>query len=141
MRILEAGYSGFQVLDCSLCQWNLDSGSKSFAGFRIPKLRILDSTRKNFLDSGIRSPFHEAKQAESNPVFTDTEGAIESVRFRGVSVLSEKRVTLFKSKRHPLLKQNTKEIIEELLLSSNYTSLTYGFVKKPSFRRLIPRKQ
>ena len=33
----QAGNSGFQVLDCSLCQWNLDSGSQSFAGFRIPK--------------------------------------------------------------------------------------------------------
>jgi len=92
---------------------------------------------------GFRNPesLHEAKQTQSNPVTTDTKGAIESVRFRGVSVLSEKRVMLFKSKRHPLLEQNTKEIIEEILVSSNYTSLTDGFVKKPSFRRLTPRKQ
>ena len=47
--------SGFQILDSSLCQWNLDSGFQSLVGFqipwavfRIPKSRIPDSTRKNF---------------------------------------------------------------------------------------------
>ena len=39
---------------------------------------------------------------------------------------------LFKSKRRPLLEQNTKEIMEEILESPNYTSLTDGFEKKPS---------
>ena len=29
--------SGFQVLDSSLCQWNLDSGFQSLVGFRIPR--------------------------------------------------------------------------------------------------------
>ena len=29
--------SGFQVLDSSFCQWNLDSGFQSFVGFRIPR--------------------------------------------------------------------------------------------------------
>ena len=28
--------SGFQVLDFSLCQWNLDSGFQSLVGFRVP---------------------------------------------------------------------------------------------------------
>ena len=28
--------SGFQVLDSSLCQWNLDFGFQSLVGFRIP---------------------------------------------------------------------------------------------------------
>ena len=28
--------SGFQVLDSSLCQWNLDPGFQSLVGFRIP---------------------------------------------------------------------------------------------------------
>ena len=36
--------------------------------------------------------------------------------------LAEKRVMLFKSKRRPLLEQNTKEIMEEILESPNYTS-------------------
>ena len=50
--------SGFQVLDSSLCQWNLDSGFQSlvgfripWAGFRIPKPRNPDSTSKNFAHS------------------------------------------------------------------------------------------
>ena len=60
---------------------------------------------------------------------------------RGVRVKRKKRVMLFKSKRRPLLEQNTKEIMEEILESPNYTSLTDGFVKKPSFCRLTPRKQ
>ena len=118
-------------------------------GFRIPIFRGIPDFKNpgfRFLKEkflGFRNPesLHEAKQTQSNPVTTDTEGAIESVRFRGVSVLSEKRVMLFKSNRHPLLEQNTKEIIEEILVSSNYTSLTDGLVKKPSFCRLTLRKQ
>ena len=41
---------------------------------------------------GFRNPesLHEAKHTQSNPVTTDTEGAIESVRFRAVSVFSGK---------------------------------------------------
>ena len=42
--------SGFEVLDSSICQWNLDSGYQSLVGFRIPwavfqipKPRIPDS--------------------------------------------------------------------------------------------------
>ena len=55
--------SGFQVLDSSICQWNLDSGFQSLVGFRIPwavvqipKPRIPDSMSKNFPDCGIRIP-------------------------------------------------------------------------------------
>ena len=51
--------SGFQILDSSLCQWNLDSGFQSSVGFRIPWTvvripmpRIPDSTSKIFSDSG-----------------------------------------------------------------------------------------
>ena len=33
-----------------LCQWNLDSRSQLFEGFRIPNPRILDYTSKNFPD-------------------------------------------------------------------------------------------
>ena len=58
---------GFQVLDSSICQLNLDSGFQSLVGFRIlwavlqiPKHRISDSTSKNFSDSGIRIPLHGA---------------------------------------------------------------------------------
>ena len=54
--------SGFQVLDFSLCKWNLDSRLQSLVGFRItwavfriPKPRIPDSTSKNFTHSA----FHE----------------------------------------------------------------------------------
>ena len=51
--------SGFQVLDSSLCQWNLDSGFQmrfsaipaSWTVFWILKPRIPDSTSKNFPDS------------------------------------------------------------------------------------------
>ena len=53
--------SGLQVLDSSLCQWNLDSQFKLLVGFRIlwavlrtPKPRIPDSTCKFFPDSGFR---------------------------------------------------------------------------------------
>ena len=39
--VLESGFrtvdSGFQVLDSSICQENLDSGFQSLVGFRIPK--------------------------------------------------------------------------------------------------------
>ena len=62
--------SGGQVLDSSLCQWNLDSGFQSLVdsgflelfsrfqspGFRIPRVkfsRIPDSKSKNFSDSGL----------------------------------------------------------------------------------------
>ena len=52
--------SGSQVLDSSLCQWNLDSEFQSLVEFRIPwavfwipKPRIPDSTSKNFTDSGM----------------------------------------------------------------------------------------
>ena len=38
--VLDSGFhvvdSRFQVLDSSLCQWNLDSGFQSLVGFRIP---------------------------------------------------------------------------------------------------------
>ena len=47
--------SGFQVLDSSFCEWNLDSGFQSLVGlripcviFRIPKPKIPDSTSKTF---------------------------------------------------------------------------------------------
>ena len=66
--------SGGQVLDSSLCQWNLDSGFQSLVdsgilelfsrfqsqGFRILRVkssRIPDSKSKNFPGSGL----HEAK--------------------------------------------------------------------------------
>ena len=60
--------SGFQLLDCSLCQWNFYSSFQSLVGFRfpwavfrIPKPRIPDSTSKNFSDYGIRIPLHGAE--------------------------------------------------------------------------------
>ena len=38
--VLDSGFyavdSGFQELDCSHCQWNLDSVFQSLVGFRIP---------------------------------------------------------------------------------------------------------
>ena len=37
--------SGFQVLDSSLCQWNLDSGFQSFVGFRIPRLSCIPDSK------------------------------------------------------------------------------------------------
>ena len=53
--------SGSQVLDSSLCQWNLASKFQLLVGVRIlwavlrtPKLRIPDSTCKFFPDSGLR---------------------------------------------------------------------------------------
>ena len=46
--------------------------------------------KEKFLRFRNPESLHEAKQTQSNPVTTDTEGAIESVRFRGVSVLSGK---------------------------------------------------
>ena len=56
--------SGFQVLDSSICQWNLDSEFQllvqfqiPWAVFRFPKPRIPDSMSKIFLDSR----FHKHK--------------------------------------------------------------------------------
>ena len=54
---LHAVRSGFQVLDSSLCQWNLDSGFQSLVGFQIPNSRISDSTSKIFPNAGL----HEQK--------------------------------------------------------------------------------
>ena len=59
--VLDSGfhlvYSGFPLLDSSLCLWNLDSGFQSSMGFRIrwavfqiPKPRILDPTGKIFFE-------------------------------------------------------------------------------------------
>ena len=61
--VLDSGFhvvdSRFQVLDSSLCQWNLDSGFQSLVGFRIPwavfripKPGIPDSISKIFPVSG-----------------------------------------------------------------------------------------
>ena len=62
-----AVHSGFQVLDSSLCQWNLDSSIQSLvefrtscAVFRIPEPSIPDSTGKHFPDCGIRIPLQVA---------------------------------------------------------------------------------
>ena len=62
-KVLDSGFhavdSGFQVLDSSLFQWNLDSGSNRwwYSGF----LELYsESTRKNFPDYRIRIPLHEA---------------------------------------------------------------------------------
>ena len=66
--------SGFQVLDSSLCQWNLDSGFQmrfsaipaSWAVFWILKPRIPDSTSKNFPDSRNQIPrLHEVKSRKA----------------------------------------------------------------------------
>ena len=37
--------SGFQLLDSSLCQWNLDSGFHSLVGFRIPCLSCIPDSK------------------------------------------------------------------------------------------------
>ena len=55
--------SRFQVLDSSLCQWNLDSWFHSVVRIQgavlpIPKPRIPDSTSKNFPDYGIQISLH-----------------------------------------------------------------------------------
>ena len=64
--VLHSGFhgvdSGFQVVNPN-SQWNsLNSRFQSLVGFRIPKPRIPDSTRKIFPDSGIRIPLHGAKR-------------------------------------------------------------------------------
>ena len=69
---MECSDSGFQVLDSSICKWNLDSGFRLSVGiripwavFQIPKLRIPDSIRKLFLDSG----FHMQKYPGFHQLF------------------------------------------------------------------------
>ena len=66
--------SGFQVLDSSLCQWNLDSGFQmrfsaipaSWTVFWILKPRIPDSTSKNFPDSRNQIPrLHEVRSRKA----------------------------------------------------------------------------
>ena len=57
--------SGLQVLDYSLCQWNLELWIPIFSGipdsgFRIPNSRIPYYTRQIFSDSG----FHKKKILE-----------------------------------------------------------------------------
>ena len=54
---LHAVGSGFQVLNSSLCWWNLDSGFQSLVGFQIPNSRVSDSTSKIFPNAGL----HEQK--------------------------------------------------------------------------------
>ena len=57
--VMDSGFHavdfGFQVLDSSLCQWNLDSWFQYLLGFRIPKPRIPDSSSTFFL--GLESGF------------------------------------------------------------------------------------
>ena len=60
--------SGFQVLDSSLCQWNLDSGFQLLVGFqipwavfRIPKHRIQDSFSCIPYSKAQKSGFHKQK--------------------------------------------------------------------------------
>ena len=71
--------SGFQILDSSFGQWNLDPGFQTLVGFQIPSAvlripksripdsrskkfsRISDSTSKTFTDSGIRIPLQGAR--------------------------------------------------------------------------------
>ena len=69
-----AGDSWFQVLDSSLCQWNLDSGFQvrfsvipgSWAVLWILKPRIPDSTSKNFSDSTNQIPcLHEMRSRKA----------------------------------------------------------------------------
>ena len=47
--VLDSGFhavdSGFQLLDSSLCQWNLDSGFHSLVGFRIPCLSCIPDSK------------------------------------------------------------------------------------------------
>ena len=62
---LHAVDSGFQVLDSSIFQWNLDSGFQSLMGFRIPQavFRILKpsiSTGKIFPNFEIQIPLLRA---------------------------------------------------------------------------------
>ena len=56
MTVLDSGFhivdSGFQVLDFSLCSWNLDARFQSLMGFWIPTSRISDSISKLFPESG-----------------------------------------------------------------------------------------
>ena len=67
--VLDPGFHatdlGFQVLDSSLCQWNVDAGLQSLVGFRnsfIPRPRIPNSTSKYFTDSGFLIPLHGVKR-------------------------------------------------------------------------------
>ena len=60
--------SGFQVMDSSLCQWNLDSGSQLLVGFqipwavfRIPKHRIQDFFSCIPDSKAQKSGFHKQK--------------------------------------------------------------------------------
>ena len=62
------------ILDSSLCWRNLDSIIQSLVGFRIPwavfripKPTILNSTGKNFPDSGIRILLHGGNYINSRP--------------------------------------------------------------------------
>ena len=83
--------SGFDTVDSSLCQWNLDSGFHSFVGFQIPwavfwipKSRILHSTSKIFLNCGF--------QKQKFPGFLNQNSLTESekVLFLLVHLLSSK---------------------------------------------------
>ena len=79
--VLDSGFRtvefGFQVLDSSLCQWNLDSGFQSLVGFRTPctvfrilKPRIPNSTCTIFPDFGSR----KKKFPESGIPYTGRTG-------------------------------------------------------------------
>ena len=83
--VLDSGFHavdfGFQLLDSSLCRWNLDSGFQSLVGFRIPwpefqipKRRIPDSPTQISPDSephkqkypGFQNLLHEATRWKNN---------------------------------------------------------------------------
>ena len=70
---LDSGFhtvdSRFQVLDCGLCRWNIDSGFQSLVGFWIPKavFQIPQAEISRFADRLNQSLVSPVAQATEMP--------------------------------------------------------------------------
>ena len=93
--VFHAVDSGFQLLDPSLSQWNLESGFQSLVGFRIPwavfripKPRIPDSTSRNFPGSRIRIPLRFLFEIRSITEISSVESLFTCSRLTFINQIS-----------------------------------------------------
>ena len=88
--VFHAVDSGFQLLDPSLSQWNLESGFQSLVGFGIPDSLscIPDSTSRNFPGSRIRIPLRFLFEIRSITEISSVESLFTCSRLTFINQIS-----------------------------------------------------